>query len=159
MHVDRSLLFGLRSAPKIFTAFADAVTWAIHQHGVRFVLHYLDDFLFLGALNSGEAPNTAIQADEVFSQTGIPVAAKKNQRTATTLTFLGILIDTELFQLQLPMEKLRRRQNKVFTWQSKKSCTSKDLESFVGHLAHAATVIRPGRIFLRPLFSLLSISS
>ena len=34
VYVDRSLPFGLRSAPKIFTAFADAVTWAIHQRGV-----------------------------------------------------------------------------------------------------------------------------
>ena len=41
-------------------------------------------------------------------------------------------------------------------WQAKKSCTRKELESFIGHLAHAAMVIRPGRIFLRSLFSLLS---
>ena len=41
-------------------------------------------------------------------------------------------------------------------WQAKKSCTRKELESFVGHLAYAAMVICPGRIFLRSLFSLLS---
>ena len=41
-------------------------------------------------------------------------------------------------------------------WQSRRACTHKELESFVGHLAHAAMVIRFGRIFLRPLFALLS---
>ena len=38
----------------------------------------------------------------------------------------------------------------------KRCCTRKELESLLGHLSHAATVIRPGRIFLRTLFSLLS---
>ena len=40
--------------------------------------------------------------------------------------------------------------------QDKKSCTHKELESFVGHLVHAARVICLGRIFLRSLFLLLS---
>ena len=41
-------------------------------------------------------------------------------------------------------------------WRSKRACTRNELESFVGHLAHASIVIRHGRIFLRPLFALLS---
>ncbi len=38
VYIDRSLPFGLRSAPKIFTAFADMAAWAIHCRGVRFVM-------------------------------------------------------------------------------------------------------------------------
>ena len=72
------------------------------------------------------------------------------------MTFLGILIDSHLFQLRLPQDKLARLRGLVQFWQGKKSCTRKELESFVGQLAHAATVIRPGRIFLRHLFALLS---
>ena len=40
-------------------------------------------------------------------------------------------------------------------WLDKKACTKKGLESFLGHLCHAATVVHPGRTFLRALFSLL----
>ena len=46
--IDTALPFGLRSAPKIFSAFADALAWIMHRRGVRWQLHYLDDFLFLG---------------------------------------------------------------------------------------------------------------
>ena len=159
VYADRSLPFGLRSAPKIFTAFADAVTWAVHRRGVRFVLHYLDDFLFLGAPGSSEATTAIHLANEVFTNAGIPVATHKTEGPSTILAFLGILLDTELFQLRLPVEKLERLRDMVHVWQARKSCTRKDLESFVGHLAHAATVIRPGRIFLRSLFSLLSMAS
>ena len=44
VYVDRSLPFGLRSAPKIFTAVADAMAWALHTRGIRLLLHYLDNF-------------------------------------------------------------------------------------------------------------------
>ncbi len=159
VYVDRSLPFGLRSAPKIFTAFADMTAWAIHYRGVQFVMHYLDDFLLFGAPGSTEATVAAALASEVFSHTGIPVATHKTEGPSTSVTFLGILIDTELFQLRLPGEKLSRLRHLVASWRHKKSCTRKELESLVGHLSHAATVIRPGRIFLRQLFALLSIAS
>ena len=50
--VDACLPFGLRSAPKIFNATADALEWMItHQGGARVecIIHYLDDFLFGGS--------------------------------------------------------------------------------------------------------------
>ena len=86
VYVDHSLPFGLRSAPKIFTAFTDMVTWAIHCHGVRFLLHYVDDFSFLGKLGTLEAPQAVTLANEVFSCIGIPVATHK------TVTYLGIIL-------------------------------------------------------------------
>jgi hypothetical protein len=54
LFVDTALPFGLRSAPKIFTAIADAVEWILKQAGVKFVIHYLDDFLLIGAPGSQE---------------------------------------------------------------------------------------------------------
>lgn len=55
MYVDRALPFGLRSAPKIFSAVADFISWVLHCHGIAHQLHYLDDYLFLGAPQSDEA--------------------------------------------------------------------------------------------------------
>ena len=49
LYVDTALPFGLHSAPKIFTAIADAVEWIAQQEGVEFIIHYLDDFLVIGA--------------------------------------------------------------------------------------------------------------
>ena len=45
-YIDMALPFGLRSAPKIFSAIADALTWAMIQVGVNTVIHYLDDLYF-----------------------------------------------------------------------------------------------------------------
>jgi len=41
--------FGLLSAPKIFTAVADAVEWVLQKREVKFIIHYLDDFLLVGS--------------------------------------------------------------------------------------------------------------
>ena len=155
-YVDRSLPFGLRSAPKIFTAVADMLAWAIHCEGVRYVLHYLDDFLLLGSPGSSEAEQALSSALRTFNTLGVPVASHKTEGPSTHLSFLGILVDTDRFQLRLPADKLARLRLLVATWRSKRSCTRNELESLVGHLSHAAIVVQHGRIFLRPLFALLS---
>ena len=44
------------------------------------------------------------------------------------------------------------------SWSTRKSCRRKDLESLLGHLSHAATVVRPGRTFIREHFCLLHLT-
>ena len=43
VYVDQALPFGLRSAPKLFSAVADAIGWALTQVGIPFLIHYFDD--------------------------------------------------------------------------------------------------------------------
>ena len=154
-YVDWALPFGLRSAPKIFSAVADMVAWVLHCAGIQHQLHYIDDFLFLGAPDTGEGARALSIALEVFQLLGIPVAVHKTEGPATLITFLGILIDTKAFELRLPRDKLCRLRELLRLWGTKKVCTRKELESLLGHLSHAATVVRPGRTFLRQLFSLM----
>ena len=45
--IDKVLPFGLRSAPKIFSALADAIQWILCSKGVKRSLHYLDDFILV----------------------------------------------------------------------------------------------------------------
>lgn len=153
-YVDCTLPFGLRSAPKIFSAVADMITWALHCAGVQYQLHYLDDFLFMAAPDMQEGQQLLDQASRTLQHL---VAFHKTEGPATVVTFLGILIDTQSFELRLPTEKLQRLQALVTTWLGKRACKKKELESLLGHLSHAASIIRPGRTFLRSLFDLLHV--
>ena len=154
VYLDRSLPFGLRSAPKIFTAVADFLAWALFCEGLL-LIHYLDDFLLF--ISPGMDPSQCQDiALTTFARLGAPVAAHKTAGPATSLTFLGICIDTVACQLSLPEEKVSRLLSLVEEWKDRKKCRLQELHSFVGHLSHAATVIRPGRIFLRRLFALLA---
>ena len=53
-YIDATLPFGLRSAPLIFSAVADALEWVVRSRGVRSICHYIDDFIIVGAPRSDE---------------------------------------------------------------------------------------------------------
>ena len=155
LYVDPMLPFGLRSSAKIFNAVADALEWRLKAVGVPYVHHYLDDFVVLGAPGSDECPRALEKLLFTCSDLGIPLAAHKSEGPASSITFLGIVIDTLAGELRLPAEKLNRIRTLLVDWGDKKSCTRKDLESLIGHLSHACKVIRPGRSFLRRMIDLL----
>ena len=154
IYVDQALPFGLRSAPKLFTAFADAVGWALCEAGVPCHIHYLDDYLFFDA--PGSPRGILPLALRTFQELGVPVATHKIEGPATEVVFLGIILDTARFELRLPAAKLDHTQSLVETWYTRRSGPKREFESLLGHLSHAATVVRQGRTFLRHLFTILS---
>ena len=89
LFVDSALPFGLQSAPKIFTAIADAAEWVARARGMQQSLHYLDDFLVLGRPGSDECGRETAVLLQVFEELGIPVANDKLERPEVRLTFLG----------------------------------------------------------------------
>ena len=95
---------------------------------------------------------------QVCTELGVPLAPEKQEGSSTTIVFLGIVIDTVKQELRLPEEKLKRLQASLKEWEKRKSCTRKELESFIGVLQHACRVIKPGRSFLRQAIVLLSIT-
>ena len=57
--IDKTLPFGLRSAPLIFSAVADAMQYMMLENGTTFVDHYVDDFVTAGAPRSDECASNA----------------------------------------------------------------------------------------------------
>ena len=102
IYVDKALPFGLCSAPKLFTAVADALAWMMQGCGACKVIHYLDDFLFVGKPVSSLCAEALQAALRLCRRLGVPVAMGKLQGPATSLTFLGIEMDTEAMELRLP---------------------------------------------------------
>ena len=66
----------------------------------------------------------------------------RQRAPSTCVTFLGTLVDTGSFKLCLPPEKVGRFQALLRTWSIKKVCKKEELESLLGHLSHAASVVR-----------------
>ena len=149
----------VRSAPKIFNAVADALEWCIAKEGVTHVFHYLDDFVVIGPPQSETCKANLHKLQLVCSKLGVPLALEKQEGPATSLEFLGIIINTIKGELALPADKLQRLLTMVDAWLTKKVCTPRELESLIGTLHHACKVIKPGRSFLRRAIALLSVAS
>ena len=122
------LPFGLHSAPKLFTAVADALEWVVRNSGVSHVAHYLDDFVVLGCPDSEECAlnlQTVMQTCDIL---GVPLARGKTEGPSTALMFLGISIDTIAGSLSLPPHKLQRVRELLSEWDDHKVCTQRELE-------------------------------
>ena len=157
-YVDRMLPFGLRSAPKIFSAVADGLQWILTQRGITNLLHYLDDFVFVAASVDQAVSHKSILVSS-FQQLGVPLETSKLEGPTTCLTFLGIQVDTEALLLCLPEEKLSRLKQELSRCSLRKTITKRELQSLTGLLQFATKVIRPGRPFLRQLYAMQSIGS
>ena len=157
-YIDRFLPFVLRSASNIFTAIADVLAWALYHGGIQHQLHYLDDFRFLSRPGSDEAAHYLSQVLELMNELGVPIAMHKIKGPSTTLTFLGILIDSQLLQLRSPADKLQQIRSLLQSCCHKQSCRRKELESLLGHVSHVAVVVQPGRALLRELFTCLKLA-
>lgn len=145
--VDIALPFGLKSAPKIFSVFADALAWILHSRGVAWQLHYLDDFLFMGSPADKSCAKALEVALNTCRELGVPVAAHKTEGPATQLRFLGIQVDTLAMTLSLPEDKLTRILDLVLSWWGKTTASKREMQSLIEHLSHAAMVVLPGRTF------------
>lgn len=154
-YIDMALPFGLRSAPKIFTAIGDALEWILRKAGIESI-HYLDDFLVFGPAEMGVCLAQLEELKAIFGRLGVPIAVQKSEGPVRVITFLGILIDLVNKVLRLPDEKLQRLIIKIKEWGDKKACTKRELQSLIGHLSHACCVVRPGRTFLRRMIDLTS---
>ena len=148
---DRALPFGLRSAPKLFTAVADSLAWAFQCNGIVNCVHYLDDFLFWGPPASPQCGQDLQRAISLCTRLGLPVALDKTVGPSTVLTFLGFEIDSMSQEIRLPADKLCRLRQSLSQWERKRNASKHELQAIVGLLNHAAAVVRPGRTFIRQL--------
>ena len=152
---DRALPFSLRSAPIIFNAVADGLAWAMICSNIVDLAHYLDDFIFWSA-DHATCQQTLDLAIRTATRLGLPVEPAKVEGPSTTLTFLGIEIDTVSMELRLPQTKLARLKSTLAEWCNKKSASKHDLQVVIGLLCDAAQVVPAGRPFIRSLIDAMS---
>ena len=147
--VDGALAFGLRSAPKLFTALADALLWIMGSHGIVHAWHYLDDFLILSPPQSSQCRQHFETSLALCKQLGVPIVPHKQKSLSPVLSFLGLQIDSVSGTLSLSPDKLARLKGLIKGWRNKKWCRKRELLSLISQLQHACRVVRAGRTFLQ----------
>ena len=148
--VDLALPFGLRSAPRIFSRFADVLLAILKSSGGGpYLQNYLDDSLIISPPTPYLCQSPLSQCLRVCHLLGIPIAPDKTEGPSTSLTYLGFLFDTVKMELQLPPSKLEKVRSALSLWSNRKRGPKRELLSLVGLLQHACQAIPHGRPFLR----------
>ena len=151
--IDMALPFGLRSA-LLFSAVADALAWIMQRQGVGWLAHYVDDFITVGSPGSGECGMDIMH--RVCEDAAMPIEPEKDEGPATTISFLGLELDSVAGEIRLPQEKLQKLRATLGSWRGRKACKKRELLSLIGSLTHAGRAARPSRSYLRRLIDLLS---
>lgn len=90
-----------------FEEFSTFLEWVVSQKsGSQFLLHYLDDFLFMGPSGSSQCFSLLSIFVDTCKEFGIPLAWEKTVLPTTCIDFLGITIDTVNREFRLPTEKV-----------------------------------------------------
>ena len=110
--IDKCLPFGAAISCSHFQNFSDAVAEILKFKSGRDSINYLDDFLFGAILKL--LCNQQVQAFlDICADIGFPVALEKTFWATTSITFLGLLIDTVAQKVYLPAEKISKALNMI----------------------------------------------
>lgn len=142
---------------RYFEMFSSFLEWVVsYQSSSANLLHYLDDFLFLGPTDSEELMCLFTEFQFIYHLFGVPLAHEKSVLPTTCLEFLGVTINTELLQFRVPPQKITRLNFLVDFVISKEKVVLRTLQSLLGLLAFASRVIPIGRVFSKRLYRSIS---
>lgn len=154
-YYDKTLPFGLSYSCNLFEKFSSALQWILEtKFSVIHCVHILDDFLFLSEPHSPKCYSALLAFYQLAKDIGLPIKSEKTVYPTTTLIFLGLELDTLNFEVQLPQDKLTQLKAEIKKFQARRSATLKELQSLIGMLNFACSVVPPGRTFLRRLIDL-----
>lgn len=107
MYFSVRLTFGCRSSPKIFDSLSESLCWILLNNcKLPFVLHLLDEFLLVDYPNA-EPGRCMYALKQTFERLGVPLSEEKTLGPLKRLEFLGIVLDSNLMQASLPLEKFK----------------------------------------------------
>ena len=143
IYVDMFLPFGLRTAPRIFNLFAEALHWIFETLDEWNVTHYLDDFLFVLPPGTNTVLLSA-EFDRILATLGLAKAAEKDTDGCVVI-HLGFQFDSIKMQVTLPSNKKQRALDAVESLLSSSTISLTALESALGFLSHCCQVVPLGR--------------
>ena len=149
-YYDKVLPQGCASSCKISETFSSALQAIFLHHAPQAACtHMVDDFLIIGPDYQSCMSYLNI-FQQICEDIDVPLAPEKTTTPSPCTTFLGIELNSQTRTARLPSDKLQQYQNDVTVALQSKNIRRKNLESLVGKLGFAASVV-PARTFLRGL--------
>jgi len=152
---DSKLPFGAKLAPGIFHRLSQAVRRIMARKGHTNVVAYLDDF-FICESTKDACASTLKTLILLLRKLGFAINWNKVVDPTTSITFLGIEVDSIAMELRLPGDKLKVLREELDRFANLNRASKKQLQSLTGKLAWSASVVHGGRVFLRRLFDAIA---
>lgn len=147
------LPFGLSSGPRLCTLILSIISFELTKLGINHV-RYLDDFLFI-ASSKEECQIILDLAINLFRRFGLVINLAKTCGPTQIISFLGIIINSIDCLLECTQERIEELLALLKKFSLYKVVRVHSIESLVGKLSFAATVLPGARPFMRRMFDLI----
>ena len=125
------------------------------RRGFSSIVVFLDDFFILAPTYTECARALSVLL-QLLRSLGFSIAWHKVVGPCTSLTFLGIDLDSISMTMKLPDIKQQKLLCLLRTFAARKRATRRQLQCLAGKLNWASQVIHGGRIFLRRILDMLT---
>ena len=142
-----ALVFGRKDAPRVCSLLLDVVSAAMVDAGVPH-MRYLDDFLFV-ATTSVRCWACTHTAASLLCEFGLAISLPKFEGPLQRIEFLGIVIDSVKETLEISSERQAELLSLLEAFGKRKSSSLVRMQSLLGKLAFAATVLPGAKPFMR----------
>ena len=153
LYIDHRMCFGVRTGPYYFNLISNFIQETLSIYFNMRLMNYLDDFLVIGG-DYDSCQGAQLTVISFIPYLGFHVSWHKITPPSKTVQYLGIIIDSELMELRMPVDKLERLRTLLDRYSRSSFIDRKELESLTGLLAHCAQCVRGGRTFCRRLYDL-----
>ena len=150
--VDRVAPFGLRSAAMICQRTTSAILHIFNNLDFT-ACNYLDDFMGVDTVSRAHLAFETL--GKLFTKLGIQESVEKSCSPDTIMLFLGVLFNSDSLTIEVDPAKIVELSKILPQWLDKVTATRQQLQSIIGKLNFIAKCVRPGRIFISRMLSLL----
>ena len=152
-YIDVSTPFGFHHGTLFCQRCSDAIRYIMTSHGHTGLFNYIDDLIYTSL--PSEIQNSYHFLLNLLQDLGLDISTKKLVSPATSVTCLGILVDSVNRTISIPQEKLQEIVKTCKKWAGKTYCSKTDLQSLLGLLLYITKCIKPARFFLNIMLQLL----
>ena len=155
------LAFGLRHSGLNGQRVSDAVSWILRNLGLETIMqklfnvcNYVDDF---GGVEATEdRAKAAFEALAILlDDLGLQESKKKAVPPTTSITFLGVMFDSQRMEMSVPPDKITEIKTEIRKWLRKTTISKRELQSLLGKLFWVAKVVKYARAFMGRLLDQL----
>jgi hypothetical protein len=145
-YVNISVAFGVRHGAAFTQRLSQAVCDILDAKHIT-TIPYIDDYI--GAHPSLSLANTAYNRSiQLFQELGLELNPKKCVRPTTSITWIGVVFDSQDMTMRIPPTVITDTIALVHTWLHKSTATRHELQILLGKLFHAGKCCLAARLFV-----------
>lgn len=154
LYLDLCPPFGCRTSAALCQRVANAITYILGKEE-HHVLAYLDDY---GACHPSHQTATIAykRFKQLAAELGLQLADHKSLPPATSMEWLGYVVDSTEMSVTIPQAKLQEVLQECQVWLSRSRASKKMIQKIVGKLIFISNCVHPGRKFVSRILATLS---